>query len=138
MIVVVAKTNDPNYMYAIRDAWEGANKNDIVLLIGSEDGQKIEWVDVISWTKNELFKIELRDSVSDLGIIDRSKIMPLVEAQIAKNFDRRHMAEFEYLSNEIDPPAWLMILLAIVLCAGYAGGALYLIRNTRPMFRRFR
>lgn len=124
VIVLVAKTNDPNYMYAVRDAWEGANKNDVVVLMGSEDGQKIEWVDVISWTKSEIFKVELRDSIRELGVIDRAKIMPMIEAQISKNFVRRRMREFEYLSTEIDPPTWLLVSIFVVLCVGYAGGAL--------------
>jgi hypothetical protein len=133
VIVVVAKTNDPNYMYAIRDAWEGANKNDVVLLIGSEDGQKIAWVDVISWTKRELFKVQLRDEVLALGTIDRTKIMPIVQRQIETNFERRRMREFEYLSNEIDPPTWLLGTLGVVLVVGYGGMAWYLNRVARPM-----
>lgn len=132
VIVVVAKTNDPNYMYALRDAWEGANKNDVVLLIGSEDGAKIAWVDVISWTKQELFKVQLRDEVMALGTIDRTTIMPVLQRQIETGFDRRKMSEFEYLSNEIDPPSWLLALLVVVLCAGYGGGAWYLNRVARP------
>lgn len=136
VIVVVAKTSDPNYMYAVRDAWDGANKNDIVLLIGSEDGSKIAWVDVISWTKRELFKVQLRDEVLALGTIDRTKIMPIIQQQITTNFERRRMREFEYLSNEIDPPTWLLIVIGAVLCAGYGGGAWYLNRVAGPMSGR--
>jgi hypothetical protein len=130
IIVVVAKTADPMYMYALRDAWEGANKNDVVLILGSEDGQKIEWADVISWTKNELFKVELRDAALALGVIQREQVLSLLQMQISKNFERRHMSEFEYLSNEITPPDWFIIMLLVVLCAGYGGGALYLKRNS--------
>jgi hypothetical protein len=137
VIVVVAKTADANYMYAIRDAWEGANKNDVVLLIGSEDGQKIAWVDVISWTKREIFKVQLRDEVLALGTIDRTKIMPIVQRQIETNFERRRMREFEYLSNEIDPPTWLLGLIGVVLVVGYGGGALYLNRVARPTPGRY-
>lgn len=121
LVVVAVKTDDPMYMYALRDAWQGANKNDIVLIMGSLDGQKIEWVDVISWTKSEIFKVELRDAVLELGVIDRTKIIPMVAAQIDKNFERRHMKEFEYLSNEIEPPSWALLLVLVVLCAGYGG-----------------
>lgn len=120
-IVVVAKTNDPEYEYALQDAWEGVNKNDVVLLIGSAAWPKIDFVRVISWTKNELFKIELRDNVQNLGTIQREPVMKLLSAQIAKNFERRHMAEFEYLKAEIDPPTWIIIALLCVLLIGAAG-----------------
>jgi hypothetical protein len=115
LIVVIAKTDDSNYEYALSDAWEGANKNDVVLLIGSSQYPKIDFVRVISWTKNELFKIELRDDIMFQQNINREKIMSTVQAQILKNFERRHMREFEYLKNEIDPPTWV-IVLSLIFC----------------------
>lgn len=135
-IVIIAKTTDPNYMYAVRDAWVGSKKNDVVLMIGSADGVKIDWVDVISWTKNEAFKQQLRDQVLALGTIDRAKIMPILQSDIASNFERRHMKEFSYLSNEIEPPTWLLVLLCVGLLAGYGWGAWLLIREARPTFGR--
>ena len=136
-IIVVAKTDDVSYEYALRDHWEGVNKNDVVLLIGSTQYPKIDFVRVISWTKNEAFKIELRDAVMEKGTIDRS-IIPMMFAQINKNFERRRMREFAYLDGEIDPPDWLVYLL-ITLVVG-AGAALWYFLpqlNGGYMRRRF-
>lgn len=119
-IVVIAKTDDPNYEYALRDAWEGANKNDVVLIIGSKTWPQIDFVRVISWTKAELFKVELRDRVQELGTIQRAPIMSALQSQITKNFERRRMREFKYLESEIDPPSWLLITVTIVLLLGGA------------------
>ena len=123
VIVVIAKTTDPDYQFALRDHWEGVNKNDVVLVIGSEDGAKINFVSVLSWTKNELFKIQLADTVNDMGTIDRTKIIPAIGAQVAKNFERRHMSEFAYLKGEINPPTWLILITVLVLIAGYVVAA---------------
>lgn len=120
-IVVIAKTSDPNYEYALRDAWEGANKNDVVLVIGSAEWPKIDFVRVISWTKSELFKVQLRDTVQELGTIQRAPIMAALQSQISTNFERRRMREFKYLETEIDPPTWLMITTSVVLLLGGAG-----------------
>lgn len=117
LIIVVAKTNDSNYEYALRDAWEGANKNDVVLIIGSMQYPKIDFVRVLSWTKNETFKVELRDAVEAKGSIDRS-LVQLTSAQIEKNFERRHMREFAYLEGEIDPPDWMIYLILALVCGG--------------------
>lgn len=122
VIVVVAKTTDTDYEYALRDAWEGVNKNDIVLLIASENGRDIAYTRVLSWTKNEIFRVELNDRIREIGVIDRTRIMPALEAQIAKNFERRHMAEFAYLKGEIDPPMWLILTTILLLVIGYTGG----------------
>lgn len=116
-IVVIAKTSDPNYVYALRDAWNGAKKNDVVVVIGSAAWPKIDFVDTISWTKNELFKIQMRDNLMALGAIQREPVLDVIGKQIDTNFERRHMREFKYLKVEIDPPAWLMILLALLLFA---------------------
>ena len=117
-IIVFAKTDDPNYEYALRDAWENGNKNDVIVVIGTKNYPAIDFVRVISWTKKELFKIELRDDIQKLGTVQHT-IVPMIAAQITKNFERRHMSEFEYLDGEIDPPTWVMIIIVIIQLAGF-------------------
>ena len=133
-IVVIAKTDDPDYEYALRDGWEGVNKNDVVLLIGAKDYPKIDFVRVISWTKNELFKIELRDNVQALETVQREPIMALFQAQISKNFERRRMREFAYLESEIDPPVWAIVTLIVLLMIA-AAGTYYVVGKNLGLFR---
>lgn len=128
LIVVVAKTSDVSYEYALRDAWEGANKNDVVLIVGSTEYPKIDFVRVLSWTKNEAFKIQLRDAVMDRGTVDRS-VVQLCADHIEQRFQRREMKEFAYVKGEIDPPEWLVVTL-IVLLIGGAVGAYVFIRKS--------
>jgi hypothetical protein len=139
-VIVVAKTADANYAYALRDAWLSAKKNDVVLVIGSSAWPKIDFVDVISWTKNELFKVQLRDSVMALGTIQRQPILDILATQIDTNFERRHMSEFKYLEAEIDPPTWLLWLLAVAI-AGAVAGTIYVLNGrsyTPPRYNRYR
>lgn len=137
LIVVIAKTDDPQYTHALREHWEGANKNDVVLVIGSLDGQRIEFVDVISWTKNELFKVELIDRIRDMNIIERKQILTAVQHQITKNFERRRMREFEYLSEEIAPPAWALWTLSVFLIGVYGTLALGLNGKLQTVYKQF-
>lgn len=135
-IVVIAKTDDSNYEYALRDAWCGAKKNDVVLLIGSKTWPTIDFVRVLTWSKSETFKIELRDAVQNLGTIQREPIMALLEQQISKNFVRRHMKEFEYLKAEIDPPNWVLALCTVLIVAYGVFGAWILNQGRfRTVFR---
>lgn len=120
-IVVIAKTQNQRYALALQDKWQGANKNDVVLVIGSTDGKSIDWVHVISWTKKEIFKVQLRDEIMNLKLIDRTQIVPVLAKNIAENYERRKMEEFEYLSDQIDPPTWSLWLLTILLIGGYGG-----------------
>lgn len=137
-IIVIAKTDDPNYEYALRDAWENANKNDVVLIVGSKNWPNIDFVRVISWTKNELFKVELRDAVQAMGTVNHG-IVKVLEAQIAKNFSRRHMKEFEYLDDEIAPPTWVINSLAVLQLLGFIGLYVYVNMSNPPkLFRTSR
>lgn len=134
-VIVVAKTGDANYAYALRDAWLSAKKNDVVLVIGSSAWPKIDFVDVISWTKNELFKVQLRDDVLALGTIQRQPILDILGKQIDTNFERRHMAEFKYLESEIDPPTWLLVALGAFIIAG--GILAIWIANGQSFYTRY-
>lgn len=117
LIFLVAKTDDSNYEYAVRDAWDNANKNDVVIVIGAKDYPKIDFVGIITWSKNELFKVELQEAIENYGVAN-SGLTNIAFMQIKKNFDRRHMHEFQYLENEISPPTWVLILLALLLIIG--------------------
>lgn len=136
LIVVIAKTEDRNFVYALQDAWEGANKNDVVLVIGSADGKTISWVDVISWTKRELFKVQLRDEVFALKTIQREAVMDIVTKQIDANFERRRMREFTYLKNDIDPPMWLLTSTFVLLLIGYGAVIFFGMQQRVTTFNR--
>lgn len=128
-IVVLAKTDDPLYADALRYAWDGVNKNDVVLVVGSKQWPQIDFVRVISWTKNELFKIELTNAIKEQGIINREQLLTALGNQIDKNFERRRMREFEYLQAEIDPPTWLILVSLAIILAGQAGLTYFLWKD---------
>lgn len=114
LIVVFVNDPDPNYYYAIRRGWLGGKKNDIVVLIGSTEYPKIDWVRVMSWTDREIFRVSLRDDIAEIGVIDRKRILAAVRQDTLSFYERKHMRDFEYLKREIEPPSWV-IALAIAL-----------------------
>lgn len=130
--VVIIPTNiaDKDYVYAVRDAWLGGKKNDVVIIVSMQEYPKIDWVHVMSWSDREFFKVVLRDELqaSEFKV---EQFMPIVEKNITKHFERKRMREFAYLENEIDPPDWLLwtgVILNILVCGGmfvaYKRGAL--------------
>ena len=123
LIFVIAKTADPQYEYAIRDAWENGNKNDVIVLIGSTMFPRIDFARVITWSKSEIFKIELRDKILEHAKMDND-IIHLTVKQIKTNFERRHMSEFEYLQSEVEPPMW--VLICLVFCIFVSAGFTYI------------
>jgi hypothetical protein len=114
VIVLFVNTADESYLHALEGKWIGGKKNDIIVIIGTTQYPKIDWVAVSSWTDKALFKVQLRDDIFALQNIDREKIIQAIQVNTAKTFERKHMKDFEYLKYKIEPPDWVLTL-AIVL-----------------------
>lgn len=113
IFVVFTKEQKTSYAQAVRARWLGGNKNDAVIVVGVQDN-KITWADSFSWSKNARYDVEIRQEIGQLGELDKANFFHVVNETVLKYYERRPMAEFEYLKDEIDPPMWAMgILIAI-------------------------
>lgn len=121
VVVVFVNTADQSYLYSLRSAWLNGKKNDVIVVIGTSKYPTIDWVGVLSWTDNELFKVQLRDDVFNLKTVDRPAIIEVISQNVKKTFKRKDFHDFDSLQNEIDPPLWVAIL-AIVLSVLISGG----------------
>lgn len=121
VVIVIVNTDNPLYMDALRSAWKGAKKNDIVVTIGVTDYPNISWANAWSWSKNEMVNVTLRDEITNIGTLDRSVVLKTINDTVMKYFERRPMAEFEYLKDEIEPPLWVQILAGIIAVLGSVG-----------------
>jgi hypothetical protein len=124
-VLVYVTSADNGFFYALKEYWTGGKKNDVIVVIGSKDGKNIDWVQVQAWTKVELFKVQLADSVRELNTLESNagKLVDAITTQIAKapdvgGFQRMPMADLEYLLTEISLPWWatlLMIVLSVLI-----------------------
>jgi len=131
IILIVTGILDPQYRYAVENNWLGGKKNDVVIFLGTPDGVKIQWVDVMTWALNKgngQFRSELKDNINDLGEINPDKLVPVIHDTVEKRFTRPHMKDFEYLKKEIVPPTWVIILAFILSIAGSLGLSLVFYR----------
>jgi hypothetical protein len=121
-VVIFTSVPEQDYYNAVRQKWLGGKKNDVILIVGTPNFPDIAWVRVLSWTDNELFKVELQDDVYDLKKITTPEaVMAQLHDHITKNFVRKEMKDFEYLKDEVSPePQWyvIAILLAVASCLG--------------------
>jgi hypothetical protein len=145
VVVVAVKTDNPNYEYLLEEKWLGGKKNDLILLLGVPEPPKIAWAKVISWSKSEDLKVELRDTILELGTLDRrDDIIKATEEQIKTNWHRRHMKDFEYLMAGLQPSTGATIALFIIGTLLSLGLAIFFWREdpfdddrgSRP-YRRF-
>lgn len=127
--VVIITGFDSDYAEAVREAWKGGKKNDVVVVVGANKDLQVKWVSIISWTDAELFKVRLRDALLDLGTLEKEAFLSTLKAHIVSGFSRKSMSDFEYLKKEMKPSNTALIM-GFLLCA-ILNGALtfFFLRN---------
>jgi hypothetical protein len=126
---IVFVNADQAYLESLRTHWLNGKQNDVVVVVGTKEYPNIDWVGVLSWSDNELFKIELRDAVYVLKTIDRSTMLQTVHQHVAKSFTRKHFEDFDYLKYDVDPPEWSIVLSLLLGIASALGMSYYSYRN---------
>jgi hypothetical protein len=122
MVLVANKSED--YFYALEQAWIGGKKNDVIPIIGvsvSTAGYTIDWVRVMAWTDQSIFKVKLRDDLKDIGNLNREQVMKALRDDIDSQYKRKHMKDFKYLMASITPTKcqWIVsIIIGILVCIG--------------------
>ena len=115
-ILVIASGLPQEYFYALEQAWIGGKKNDVVVVIGVTPNNQfwdINWVSVAAWTKEEIFKIRLRDDILSTKTMQRNLILKYINDNVSTYYVRKPMKDFEYLKSSITPTPteWLVALL---------------------------
>lgn len=120
VVVVLAKTPDSTYEYAIEQHWLGGKKNDVVVIIGVPAYPKIGWVRIVSWTDSQAFKVRLRDRIQEIGTVDkRDDIIKAIRENTDQYFVRKSMDDFKYLMSSSQPGpvgTSVLFILGILLC----------------------
>jgi hypothetical protein len=144
IIVVIANTSDQSYRYALERAWVGGKQNDVVVVIGATQFPNIDWVDTITFGQNAgnaMLAVQIRDNLMKVGTLEApAPIIDTIAVSVDGQFKRKHMSDYEYLKDEIQPPMWVLIL-AFIFAIGASGGLTYYFHH-EDMFgtdrRRYR
>lgn len=111
IILIVGKA-DENLMYAIREKWNGVKKNDVVVVVGLEDNQ-VKTVNVLTFAKNELFKIRLQDRIDANKTLDG--LLEIVFNEVESSYERPRMRDYEEMKMYLQTPMWALVLIYVLL-----------------------
>jgi hypothetical protein len=120
-IIVITAAADRSYLQALQEHWLGGKKNDVVVIIGAPHFPDIAWADVMSWSRSEEMKIEIRDAIQAMGQFDFDKLIPILKSEISAKFVRRKFADFAYLKSTVEPTEtmmWVLGVLGLALSVG--------------------
>ncbi len=115
VVIYVVDEASREFTTALDAYWIHGRKNQLTIIVGSMNFPKVEWVDVIDfWSTKPEIRINLRDQLEKLTL-DDPKFMTVVRERVQKDWERRQMKTFEYLSWSIVLPWWLYPLV-IAFC----------------------
>lgn len=115
LIFVVTKIQDPTYADAIWASWKGAEKNDVVVVVGTKNGE-INWAKVQSWAEFDIFNVKLRDRIMDSRVFKMKNIIDMTIDETYKSYQRKPMKQFEYLKDETRAmPLGAMIFIGVLI-----------------------
>ena len=113
--VIVTAVADERYLEAVREKWLGGKINDVVVVVGVDGySLKIAWAGVISWTHNETLKVDLRNQILDMNVLDGSKLLDIIEQEVVVKYDHVRISEFEYLNASITPSMTFKVWLGVI------------------------
>ena len=124
IIVILTKIKDQNFRYAVENAWEGGEKNDVVVFIGANDDKTVAWADVMTWalnSGNEQLQVDLRNAILELPTIDATTVGQAIIQLVNEEYVRPKMKDYEYLKDASTPPMWAIIIALIVAFGGSLG-----------------
>lgn len=144
-IVVVLTDQGPRFRDVLAHHWQGGKKNDVIVVIGTPDGDSVEWVRTITLAdnmRNAGVDVEMRAALLDIGSLsNQEQVGDAIAEVVNDHYERVPMEEFEYLKNEINPPLWAIIILTIVSIGASIGLVIlfehydFSIRAIRDAFR---
>lgn len=114
-VVVLTTQSSTEYADAIKAKWKGGKKNDVIMVVGVSPDHTINWVRILSWSKKELFKIQIEDDIRSIGQLDRGEMFDVMFKYIESGYSLMNMAEYEYLKNEMKPSVPALII-GFILC----------------------
>ena len=110
--------------------WGGGNKNEVNICIGINDKREIEWAYVFSWSKVEIFKIEIRNNIVEAKHLSTKNFKSIINyshKNIVNNYIRREFSEFDFLS--VESPTWAYVTALIVILLITIGGSIFIVTN---------
>lgn len=110
--------------------WGGGNKNEVVICIGIDDNNSIDWSYVFSWSEVETFKINIRNFINSKEKLSETNFLTIIDETfdiLNKEFVRYRFENFKYIS--VEPPTWSIILTFIINTIISIAYSIFIVKN---------
>lgn len=119
MYILFFKDQSIEAAFKQRSYWEGGNKNEFVVCIGTDNLGRYKWNKCFSWMDKPDLEVRVQDWLNDdknhKNGIDLGKFADWMPKQIEQHWQRKRFRDFEYLDVEISSTqlTWIFIIVGI-------------------------
>lgn len=92
------KNKDINIAFLQEAYWDGGNQNEIVVCIGVDNNNNLEWVKPFSWCDNKRVLVDIREDIMESKTIKPDVIYNAYVNTISTNWKYKSFEDFNYLS----------------------------------------
>ena len=96
VVVTIKAESGRETIQDILTAWQGPNKNELVIFAGIDEDGFVKFCEVHSWMDNTTIHAYLRDSISDTQF-NIKEISSYLRHAVPAHWSRKHFRDFEYL-----------------------------------------
>lgn len=126
-VIIFTKEESSDWARQLEASWRGSKKNSAVVVVGVGEGGaelKASWAYAFTFANsasNSLTAVKLRDVMLAPGAVNRpDETVKSIGSVLVRNFKRKHMDDFKYLSAEIRPTLAALIFTGLALLVGLA------------------
>jgi len=116
---IIYVVNEPrSFTDVISQHWAKGKKNDITLVVGVDDSGVVVWSDVITYTNNTDFIVDMQNDFIGLDMNkDSTKILEIYKKHVHNQYVRKPMKEFAYLKDNITLEWYWQLLIFLMNAA---------------------
>ena len=107
--------------------WQGGNMNEIVVCVGIDNDNNINWGHTFSWTESTGVKIKIRNEIESEDKLNLTSIINTIQDEIKFEWKRKDFKDFDYLN--IDPTITQIIWIYVLTLLVNVGLAWWIIKN---------
>lgn len=115
MFILFFKNQSMDVAFKQRSYWQGGNKNEFTICIGTDNSGKLDWVKCFSWMDKPELEVEVQDYFNEQGKINLSEFADWMPNQIQQHWHRKQFKDFDYLEIEVtDTQMWWILIIVMI------------------------
>lgn len=115
LVFVSAERFPERFAEQLRSHWEGAEHNDVIIIIAKDQQEQVQWTRVMSDTVHSIFNVSLSDDINRSGTLSPIDFQRLFVNNVKEHFKLTPIENYDYLKNEVQLSTFTKTVSSIII-----------------------